>query len=184
MFLLFRLTNIRFLYEIVEQKLANQISMTQNYHSFIAFLFLVSLLLSSFPLSLNLLSSVFFLLQTVSIELSYTPSLPHSAIREEAIRLATEAARNRAREEAAALAAQQREKDSTSTPEVEREMGGIRLRGRFFRPLFMYYSGTSDNELPHNEKQIYSQENLQIMKKNQLSQFFHYSDVQCTTFTI
>ena len=55
--------------------------------------------------------------QSVSIELSYTPSLPVTAIREEALRLATEAARIGAREEA--LAAQQRDQESASTPEVK-----------------------------------------------------------------
>ena len=71
------------------------------------------------------LSSLFFSpssSQTVSVEVSYTPSLSHAAIQEEAMRLATETARLGAREEVLA-AAQQIEKESTSTPEV-------RIRGR------------------------------------------------------
>jgi hypothetical protein len=56
--------------------------------------------------------------ESVSIELSYTPSLPVTAIREEAVRLATEAARIRTREEA--LAAQHKDLASTSTPEQKK----------------------------------------------------------------
>ncbi|CAI8016934.1 Cilia- and flagella-associated protein 74, partial [Geodia barretti] len=56
--------------------------------------------------------------ESVSIELSYTPSLPVTATREEALRLATEAARIGARE--GALAAQQRDQESASTPEQKK----------------------------------------------------------------
>ena len=56
--------------------------------------------------------------KTLSIEFSYTPSLPHSAIKAEAVRLATEAARQK-KAQAAATRALTQQTDARSTPTNE-----------------------------------------------------------------